>query len=292
MSKTLKRKLLVYFFNLVNVLCLKFENNEVKISILLALKNLLYFPFLVIFRMFVTPNMGDHSYIKKESSIGPNQGLSIVFMYSFSVRAVTIFILNLICIYLNYVNRKRNLDLIRSCIRFYNHQGLFDDRQFFELERKFFQEFSIFIVHVFFLNYLEFVTMLYFSLKSILNFVLYPVSGFYILYFLALNNCFLQFFVFILKNTNDKLQNEAESMNISEVIFVINCLRNLILKFKNSSGFQLTFVIVCVICTQTIRVSQSMMTRQVKVIETKNFRPTSSSSQPTSSRRWDGRIVS
>lgn len=273
----------------MNVLCLKFEDNQVKVSRLLAAKNLLYFPLLLTIRICfpMTPDS-----IRKESELRQNQGLSILFFVAFSFRNCLNVFLYFIFIYLQFGTRNRILKLIQRCIRFYNQQRLYDDRQFDAFERNFFRRFFTFIGLVSFLNFLEFVTILNFTWEAVLIFLLYSLNGFLILYILSLIYCFLRFFELVLRNLNDKLEDTTATTNISDVIIVINSLKHLTLEFRKSLGSQLTLVVVSVITTQTIRVSVWINFEMATASKDIVFRLTSSFFHLKNSHRWIGKVAS
>ena len=246
------RKLVIYIFNFYSILCLKFDENNLNISKFLAYKNLVVLPFITFLRVSFVK--GDEGFSNEIKGFLPSSKFFIIIIAFMII--INGLILNFVQ-FIQWYNRRDNLNLIIKCIQFHqNFQP--SENEFLKAERKFYNFFFSFIFLVFVLYLLEFYTMLEPNWQGFLVFLTYNNNGFSFLLVFAFLNCFLCYFVFLLKNLKNELkkhyQVNYDNGQFGRFLMYMKDLHQLVVEFRKTFGTLLTLLIVFSAITNTIRV--------------------------------------
>lgn len=256
MSSRLLRRSFIYFFNLSSILCLKIDANEnLKLSKVWALKNLMIFPFFAILN-YLTPVDWKKDGIDYRFYLPT--GLSIFFMYSFSwMMMLNILILGF-CIFIQWWNREKNLKLILLLVKFHQDYELFNEPSFKNAEKKLCIKSFVFLSLFVGLNYFEFSGLSKLNWQGFLLFMFYPNNGFCGLLLLAFFNCFLSYFEFLFEFLLAELEKQNlrvyRRSNFDKIVSYTLDLHELIAEFEAVLEKLLTILMLLIIATTTVRV--------------------------------------
>lgn len=269
---TYRRRFLTFVFNFYSVISFSIVGNELKLSKVLSFKNISFLPLLSLI-IFSFPSSSYYKGVRMEEVIIKVKGMTILFVASFTSMFLIYYFMISSCIYMQWWNREKVLNLINECLKFHRKFNL-DNEHFKVEEQKLFKKFAIFLCLVLLLYWLEFFSMFHLNVEGILLFILHQKNGFIVLFFLFFIYCFLQYFIFVIQNLNLDLKNSALEFKITsfeQTVRYLIGLRNLKNHFYISVGSLLSLLVVCFITANVVRVNISMILKQFDVQKFPNF---------------------
>lgn len=256
MSRVTLRRCVVFIFNLSSILCLTIDRQgSLKISKLLAVKNLLTFPLLVIIRWQIPIS---YYVVGLKQDFTPG-GVSLFFINTVTFMTITNFILFSSSVYIQWWKRKEILKFIENCIKFHQKNKLLDTQQFIVAEKKFYRSFFSMMGLIVVLMSLEFPVTTNMNWQGFVILTVSPNNGFFALFLLAFLNCFLSYFQFLISRLNLELRKQSHAIYGKSNYNKINCftmdLHELLIGFEKAFGKLFTLAIVLIVVTNIIRVS-------------------------------------
>lgn len=207
------RKSVIHVCNLYCMLCIRFDGKKLKISNLLALKNFALLPFIILMRFFLV-DVGNEAVSEEMQNRIPGEvSMSNFFVITVSSMMIANIIAMITIVIIQWKNRSINLILIQKCVTFYQKFGLAESDDFIKAERNFFKSFLAFAILMFALYLFEFVTVMRPNWEGLVFFLFYNNNGFNILFLFFFLNCFLSYFVLLLKHLKIELRKCSHSSN-------------------------------------------------------------------------------
>lgn len=260
MEPKLLCRVVLYIFNFYNILCFKTLESNLKNSNFLFAKNLLSIPIILILRFFLGISLQQ----KLEAQFDGLDGMSIFFAFIMTSMTFIYFIVMCFCVYTQLRNRVKILNLINDCVKFYQTQKI-DCRSLKTAKDDFLRNFLSLMCLILFLYFLEYFTMLNPSWVGIVFYILFQDDSFFILFYFAFVNCFISYFLFLVKNLNSEMEaqkfKKLRRSSIVKISFDLAELNQLMLEFHEAIGFLLSLVVVFTITAQVLRVKENLISR-------------------------------
>lgn len=227
-------------------------------SNLVAFKNLIYIPLVFSLRLLVPLSV-------QEAGTGSNMffstGFSFFFAIIFSFLMLTYVLMLSLCVFIQWWKREKHLSLILKCLKFHQYYNLSNSQHFKTAEKKFLKKEIVWFSLFFVLQVTEFSIIMKWNWQGVLRHTLNPFKSFSFLILLGFFNCFLSYFEFLMEHLNIQLQKHQidvqTDMNVERLMRFMKDLHKLMTEFDGAFGLVLTWSVVLITITNTIRVRRT-----------------------------------
>lgn len=248
---------LIFIFNFYSFSSLRLDaEGELKLSKFFAWKNLIYLPLVILLRIVLQRSL-DEAPIDNDM-FAVTSGISVFFVYIISFMMSADAFMLILSIYIQWRNRDKILTLINECLKFHRRYDVSKSQNFKSAERKFYKKCFVFLILFFAVQVAEFFITMNKSWQGVLLYILTPFKSFTCLLLYAFFNCFLCYFVFLIKHLNTKLQQRKIGVHrdsrFDQLSSFTMDLHQLMIGFGEALGSVLTLSVVLITAINTIRV--------------------------------------
>lgn len=239
------QKFLIYYFNFSGITSFKIVNNDLSISYFAFLYNLLSFPiFNICSSMFQNLLLKDA--VENLLEIGKMSELLISFV---AIQSAQIIFITLYCNYFQLLSTRKHLFFIRKCLRVYKIlECASETSDFKEFEQKIIKIFCM----VFFLTVIchcsSFIMVMRIKLESFFIYCLFNWHINVFLYFLTLLSFYLQYFEFLLRCLNRKLEKATTYWEFEEIsrnfLFISELFKDFVAIFGSILSIVMTNIMI------------------------------------------------
>lgn len=249
-------KNLLFLFNIYSLLNLRIDGSKVKNSKFWTMINFLSIPCSV-FLSSVTPSSIFENAFKTD--VTSTNRLSAVFINSYNAMRLVYALVIFFCIYVQWWKRFTMEKIVNIYLQFYQNDYFCFSSIIEEAKHQCEEKYLKLLILGVAQYCIEFFSTMNLSWQGIVAFIFFRSKGYTYVVFLFLLNCFLSYFICLIKNINYELEKVKISMykrsQVTELTNNITCLHSLLCEFQNSFGFLLSFGMFITIATIVIRVN-------------------------------------
>lgn len=246
-------KIFVYFFNFIGVLCLKTRDNDLAVSQILLIFNLILHPFMALICYCISASVFINSV---KTVIYDTWGSSKFLLFSLTSMSIMYIIVTFCVVYIQLWKRKIILILIQNCVKAYKFAQIAVDEEIKkEFERNCWTTLGISWLLGVVWNFRNFITLMKFNLTSFLLFEVFNYNVSFVIHLIAFVSLFFNFFVILLKSFRSKLKcSDRNSESYEKLIIEYSNFLKLVTEFNKVFGLVLSLSITLIMFYTTLRV--------------------------------------